>query len=230
MSRKKWITKKEIEEILKMYSVRTNEFRTLTEKRLLYKSNFAKGYYLEILEETLTGRDIVEHTGRILVVHSKWCGQRTYTDIWERDKEGNLQFCFRNLLDEPVSDAEFIRDLQKENEQLKEAGRNLKEQLSKVNENKTISTNAAKLRELLDTAISERNHYKELYQNLKNEIDKKRENVGRKKRGESSASREVLEAVQNILNNDPENKEPWKTIGIGRATFFRYKKLIQDEK
>lgn len=229
MGKRKWITKKEVEEILKMYSVRPNEFYSLTDKKLLYKSNFVRGYYLEILKETLIGRDIIEHTGRIIVAHSKWSGQRTYTDVWVRDNEGKLQFCSRNLPDEPISDVEFINDLKKENEQLREVRRKLKEQLTKVNENKAMEADTSELKELLDTAIGERDYYKQLYQNLKNETDTKKK-AGRKKRGESDASKGMLEAVRDILDNDPENKEPWESLEIGRATFFRYKKLIPDAK
>jgi len=230
VNKRKWITKAEIKEILKMYSVRTDEFEHIEKLEYHYKSKYAKGYVIAINPEELKGKNVTEQTGRILVQHCTPSGDIMHTDIWERTRDGNkLQFLCRQEKGNLPDSAAYVNDLREELEQLQRKNKDL-QQLLDANMNKAGGVDAAELKELLDTAISQRDYYKELYQDLKKETDKKKENVGRKKRGESDASREVLKTVQNVLNNDPENKEPWKTIGIGRATFFRYKKLIQDKK
>jgi len=230
MSRQKWITKAEIKEILKMYSVRPDEFEHIEKLECHYKSKYAKGYVIAINPEELKGKNVTEQTGRILVQHCTSSGDIMHTDIWERTRDGNkMQFLCRQEKGNLPDSAAYVNDLREELERLQRKNKDL-QQLLDANMNKTTDADAAEQGKLLDTAINQRDYYKELYQNLKKEMDKKKENVGRKKRGETDASREVLETVRNVLNNDPENKEPWKTIGIGRATYFRYKKLVQDEK
>lgn len=121
---KKWILKKEITEILNTYSVRRDEFEAIKKEgfEYYYKSKFARGYYIHISEEIEKGgkdiRDIA--TGRIIVTHTKANGRITYNDIWDRDKEGKLEFRFRNPWDQPFSDAEYIRNLEEDIEKMRE--------------------------------------------------------------------------------------------------------------
>lgn len=123
MAVKKWITRAEIKELLKVYSVRTEEFREVTEYTFLNK--YIKGYMISIQEE-FCGH---ENTGRILVFHTQQGGKKTINDIWQRDKGGKLQFRFRNPQNCPVSDLDYIKDLEERNEELLQAGIQLKRQL-----------------------------------------------------------------------------------------------------
>lgn len=118
----------EINMILTTYSVRKNEFKEVAE--YTYLSQFVRGYMITIAEEFL-GHD---KTGRILVNHTNQKGIRTFCDIWERDPEKKLYFKFRNPTNCPFSDPYYIKDLEKEVEELREAGRKIQEQLPKHNE------------------------------------------------------------------------------------------------
>ena len=88
-AQKKWITKKEIERLIRSYSVRPNEFEPFGNEGYSFKSRYAKGYTISLEQEIQHGN---EKTGRILVSHTKGNGERTYCDIWEWDFERNLQF------------------------------------------------------------------------------------------------------------------------------------------
>lgn len=44
--------------------------------------------------------------------------QKNFYDIWEREKNGTLQFRFRNLWNQPTSDIAYIEELEKHNAQL----------------------------------------------------------------------------------------------------------------
>lgn len=220
MSKRKWITKIEAKEILKMYSVRPEEFVPIEKLEHQYKSKYAKGYVISIRPEELRGKDVVEQTGRIIVQHCDANGNVRFTDVWEREKEGKLQFFCRQPKAELPDSASYVNDLRQEIERLRK-------QLLNANTDKAGGADLAFLEGLLDAAVKEKDRYRKMYEELKNNPEVK-SNAGRKKRGESDATKEMLEAVWSILEKEPNNKEPWETLGIGRATFFRYKKLIQD--
>ena len=65
---KKWITKKEIEKLIRSYSVRPNEFEPFGTEGYSFKSRYAKGYTISLEQELQHGG---EKTGRILVSHTK---------------------------------------------------------------------------------------------------------------------------------------------------------------
>lgn len=225
MGNKKWITKTDIKKILKDYSIRSDEFEPVQKFENHYKSKLARGYVIAIEPEEIKekdiikGEDIIEQTGRILVRHCKANGNVVYTDIWERTKENKLQFCCRQKEAELPDNAMYVQDLKEEIEYLR------KKSLDIANKAKI-----AELEELLDMVIKEKNSYQKKYQELKNDTDtKKGWSVGRKKRGESESTKEMLKLVKNILENDPDNKKPWETYKISRAGFFRYKKLLKEK-
>lgn len=51
MAKQKWITKKEIATILKMYSVRTDEFQPFNNDEHCYTSKYTHGYMISITHE-----------------------------------------------------------------------------------------------------------------------------------------------------------------------------------
>jgi len=236
---RKWITKAEITKILNTYGMRQNEFEPIEKLDYCYKNIYTKGYIITILEEENYG----EKTGRILVSHSRGDGKRTYNDIWERDKNGNLQFCFRNLWNQPFSDSEYIKDLEEQIQQLKSAGQKLQEQLNsqkqivseKINleyqklkdENKTLHT-------LLENANQEKTELLEQISTLKksqklnNDTTRNPRHAGRKKLGESPKTIEKLEQVKSLLEKEWGEQEIIKKLEISRATFYRYKKSINN--
>lgn len=226
MNKKKWITKAEIQKILKDYSVRPNEFEPIEKLENHYRSKYAKGYIIAIKPEEISGKDRIEQTGRILVQHCKPNGTVMYTDFWERNKENKIEFCFRQKGIEPPDSAWYVQDLREKLERLQKKNKDLQQQLLESNTSKAGDVDTRKLEELLDNAIKEKNLYEKEYQKLKNEIDTKKK-AGRKKRGESEKSKEMLKLVQSILEKEPENKKPWENHNISRAGFFRYKKLLK---
>lgn len=227
MGKRKWITKAEVREILKTYSIRKDEFVEIDKIEYYYKSKFAKGYVIAIKPEEIKGKDIVEQTKRILVQHCKSNGEITHTDFWERNKEEKLQFLFRQDKAELPDSAAYVNDLREEIKRLQRKNKNLLQQFSDTSTNKVKETDTAELEKLLTVALKERSKYEQLYQKLKNEINT-RKKAGRKKREDSEKSKKLLEEVHFILENEPNNKEPWISLGISRASFFRYKKLISE--
>ena len=113
----KALKKSEIKKILDNYSIRPNEFESVTDST--YKSKFAKGYHIRIE---------LKEDGRVYVYHTSRSGRRTHTDVWERTSEGLEWFC-RNTPDIPISDREVIKDLEKQIAELRAAGRKLQERL-----------------------------------------------------------------------------------------------------
>lgn len=109
--KKKWLTKAELDKLIKTYSVRSDEFKEVSQINYCYQSNLIKGYMLKIAPEP--------YSDRILVTHTQSNGKRFYVDVWQRDKNQKLQFMCRNLQNQPISDAQVIKDLQKEVEELK---------------------------------------------------------------------------------------------------------------
>jgi len=235
---RKWITKAEITKILNIYGIRQNEFEPIEKLDYCYKNRYTKGYIITILEEENYG----EKTGRILVSHSRGDGKRTYNDIWERGKNGNLQFCFRNLWNQPFSDSEYIKDLEEQIQQLKAAGQKLQEQLNsqkqivskKINleyqklkdENKTLHT-------LLKNTNQEKTELLEQITTLKKSQKLNNDTIihnargaGRKRLGESPKTIEKLEQVKILLEKGCGEQEIIKELGISRATFYRYKKIL----
>ncbi len=49
---------------------------------------------------------------RILVRHSDANGKRTFTDVWDRDYKGKIYWRFRNPAGTPISDRDYIRELE----------------------------------------------------------------------------------------------------------------------
>lgn len=202
---KKWITKAEITKILNTYSVKNGEFISVDKTENFYKSQVVHGYIISIAEEKISG----EKTGRILVSHTRANGKRTYQDAWERDENGDLQFCFRNLWNQPFSDAECIRDLEEQIQQLKEAGRKLQEQLDNQKQITSEKTNTES-------------------QKLNTETKHNARGAGRKRLGESPKTIEKLNQVKELLDKGFEEQEIMEKLGISRATFYRYKKNLKN--
>lgn len=94
---KKWITKTEIKKILDVYSVRKNEFIQVANINYCYQSSLVKGYMITLSEGSVTANT----QKQVIITHSQDDGKRTYTDIWERGKDGLLKFRFRNLKTSP---------------------------------------------------------------------------------------------------------------------------------
>lgn len=229
---KKWITKSEISKLLKTYSVRKDEFQPVGESGYFFQSKMIKGYTIKISQETIDAPDYFRKTGRIIVSHSQSNGKRVYVDVWERDRNGDLEFRFRNLWNQPLSDADYIKDLEEENDQLLQAGRKLKEQLSAVQTYSGERNSSHKL--IIDTDIEEdkANLLKQLddlkgkYQKLKDDtFVHNARGAGRKPSPERLKS---IEQVKALLDSGCSDQDVMTQLGISRATFYRYKKSIRE--
>lgn len=229
---KKWVTKSEISKILKTYSIRKDEFQPVGESGYFFQSQMVKGYTIKISQETIEAPDYFRKTGRIIVSHSQSNGKRKYVDVWERDQNGNLQFHFRNLWNQPLSDADYIKDLEKENEQLIQAGRKLQEQLAAIYANpneqniihKLISdtTNASEITDLHEQLTALREKCQKLIHDTN--IHNAR-GAGRKPSKERS---EAINQVKELLKSGCSNQDVINQLCISLATFYRYKKSIKD--
>ncbi len=228
--KKKWITKSEISKILKTYSIRKDEFQPIGESGYFFQSQMVKGYTIKISKETIEAPDYFRETGRILVSHSQSNGKRIYVDVWERDRNSDLQFCFRNLWNQPLSDIGYIKDLEKENKQLMQAGRKLQEQISTIQIDSVRQNSSQEL--IIDTDLEEDrakllkqiDNLKEKYQKLKNDTHvHNARGAGRK------PSQERLDAigqVKSLIEAGCTDQDIMNRLKISRATYYRYKKCI----
>lgn len=226
--KKKWITQAEINKILNTYSSRKGEFLPVEGKEYFYQSQIIKGYTISISEESEQGVNYSAKTGRIIVTHSQWNGRKTLNDIWERDKDGILQFKFRNLWNQPTSDAQYISDLEQQIEELTKAGHQLQEQLRATDTvqkyQKLIIDNAE-----YDNSIAELQEQINLLkqENQKLIIDTKHNarGAGRK------PSKERIDAIaqmQRLLKSGVSEQDIMLQLGISKPTFYRYKKSINN--
>lgn len=201
---KKWILKSEVNKILKTYSVQKDEFEPWGNIEYTYMSNAVNGYMISIEQEKIRVEgDTDRETGRIIVSHTKQNGRKTYQDVWERDKNDKLQFCFRNLWNQPSVDLDYLKDLEKENEALKQAGRKLQEENSMLK--KQIKA------------------FK--YENieLKKDYQHNARGAGRKPSNERKRS---IERLRNLLGEGKNVDEIMEIMGISQATYYRYKRDI----
>jgi len=227
--KKKWITKSEILKLLKTYSIRKDEFQPVGESGYFFQSQIIKGYMIKISQDTIEAPDYFRKTGRIIVSHTQSNGKRTYVDVWERDRNDNLQFRFRNLWNQPLSDADYIKDLKKENEQLIQAGRKLQEQLATIQHEYNVSHEL-----IIDTNNEEEvlylrqqiNDLEKKYQKLKNDTHiHNARGAGRKPSKERLHS---IDQVKNLLDSGCSDQDIMNLLKISRATFYRYKRSINN--
>lgn len=199
---KKWITKSEIAQIINTYSIRKDEFAPVSNINYCYQSKLIKGYIITLSEE----QNNIEKTGRVIVMHTQDNGKRTYTDVWERGKDNSLQFRFRDLWNQPLSDAEYIRDLEQQIEELKQAGIKLQSQLQ---ENHKL---------IIDTfePIQQQEQYKPKH------------NERRAGRKPSQERLNAIEQMQELLESGISEQDIMSQLKISRATFYRYKKSINN--
>lgn len=199
---KKWITKSEIAQIINTYSIRKDEFKQVSNINYCYQSKLIKGYMITLSEE----QNNIEKTGRIIVTHTQDNGKRTYIDVWERDKSNNLQFRFRDLWNQPLSDAEYIKDLEYQIENLKQAGRKLQVELQKKQKLIFDTNEPIQQPEQPKTKHNERG-------------------AGRKP---SQERLNAIEQMKTLLKSGISEQDIMNTLGISRATFYRYKKSISN--
>lgn len=199
---KKWITKSEIAQIINTYSIRKDEFEPVSNINYCYQSKLIKGYIITLSEE----QNNIEKTGRIIVMHTQDNGKRTYTDVWERNKDNNMQFRFRDLWNQPLSDAEYIKDLERQIEELKQAGIKLQSQLQ---ENHKL---------IIDTC-------EPIQQQEQHKPKHNERGAGRKP---SQERLNAIEQMQELLESGMSEQDIMNKLGISRATFYRYKKSINN--
>ena len=226
--KRKWITKAGISKILKTYSIRKNEFQPVGESGYLFQSSLVNGYVIQIEQETIKGEKTVK-TNRILVTHSQSNGKKTYVDIWHHDPNGDLQFRFRNLWNQPPADADYIQELEQQNMQLRQAGRKLQEQLDTVQHEQNISHKL-----INDTDPDDREKLINLRQQI-NDLNQKYHklihdtNIHNARGAGRKPSQERLDTisqVKSLLNAGCSNKDIMNQLQISRATFYRYKRSI----
>lgn len=227
--KKKWITKSEILKLLKTYSIRKDEFLPVGESGYFFQSQIIKGYTIKLSQETIDAPDYYKKTGRIIVSHAQSNGKRTYVDVWERDQNGDLQFRFRNLWNQPLSDADYIKELEEKNDQLLQAGRKLQDQLSTIqyerinSQELIVDTND---KEEVLYLINQINKLEEKYQKLKNDTHvHNARGAGRKP---SKERLNAISQVKSLLDSGCSDQDIMNQLGISRATFYRYKKSINN--
>ncbi len=199
---KKWITKAEVTRIIETYSIRKDEFEPVSNINYCYQSKLIKGYMITLSEE----QNNIEKTGRIIVTHTQDNGKRTYTDVWERNKDNNLQFRFRDLWNQPLSDAEYIKDLERQIEELKQVGIKLQAQLQ---ENQKL---------IIDT-------FEPIQQQEQHKPKHNERGAGRKP---SQERLNAIEQMQALLKSGMSEQDIMNKLEISRATFYRYKKSINN--
>lgn len=129
---KYFLSKQQIDKIIEAYSVRKNEFlirqdiSTTDQIVLLHKK--IEGYMLVVAPEIEKSFESQE-TGRIIVEHTDSTGRITYRDVWTKE----LKWQSRNPANIPLSEPDYIKDLEEEILLLKKAGRELKNELAQCN-------------------------------------------------------------------------------------------------
>lgn len=226
MAIKKWITKKEIDQILKSYSVRPNEFEPVGDNEYFFKSNYANGYTISLEQEIQYGS---EKTGRILVSHTNGKGRRTYYDIWKRDSSGKLQFVFRNPWNKPCADYEYINDLESQIADLREYGQKIQQQLQQGISCAPQNENDSKINLLESENKRLHNRIQVLEEENQKLINKTKHNArGAGRKVDIQHLETQVSKIQSLLNSGKTAMEIQKIMGISRSSFFRYKKLIKD--
>lgn len=227
MSRKKWITKSEVINILRAYSVRTNEFEQVGSDGCFFKSKYVKGYSISISPEIQHGN---VKTERIIVSHAQNGGKRTFRDIWGRDSDSGLQFLYRNPWDRPFTDYDYIQDLETQILELKEAGQKIQEQLAEHHEPPQRSPE--QLQQEITSLKSENKALQaqvsaltEKYEGLLEKTKHNARGAGRKADPQHLNSQ--AKKVQELLDAGKTPIEVQKIMGISRSSFFKYKKSTQ---
>lgn len=233
MNNKKWITQKELSDLLKTYSIRTDEFEQLGNDDYFFQSKYVKGYALLIEPEIQYG---TERTGRIIVSHTKNGGKRTFQDIWEYDQNNKLQFVFRNPWNKPFADYDYIHDLESQIAELREDCQKLQTQLvnqpKSVNEVSPHQESSAQMQQD-HTFLKTENEALRLqidsltqkYQELINKTKHNARGAGRKPDPQHLQAQ--VKEVQNLLAAGKNADEIMKIMKISRSSFFRYKKFIK---
>lgn len=234
MSRRKWITKKDIADIIRAYSVRTDEFEQVGNEGYFFKSNYTKGYTISLGPEIQDGNI---KTGRIVVSHTKNGGKRTFQDIWEHDSDNRLQFVFRNPWDEPFSDYDYIKDLEAQILELKSYGQKLQEQLKRC-QGASMDTGHTQVRteRLLQENSSLRHENEALRDQIAALTEKNNRLLDKTKHNARGAGRKAdpqhlesqIKEVRALLEAGKTATEVQKIMGISRSSFFRYKRFIQE--
>lgn len=124
---KRWISKKQMREILRAYSIRNTEFEPIEGVEYFYRSKYIKGYTILFSKEEYSGNAVI-------VSHTDSSGRRTFLDYWQKHSDGTFQFRFRNLWNQPFSDVEYIKELELRNKKLEDEGQKLKNMLKTANE------------------------------------------------------------------------------------------------
>ncbi len=177
----------EIKKIINTYSVRKDEFREAAQGS--YKSTLVNGYLI-----TLS----IDSSGRIIASHTQDNGKRTFIDVWERIND-KLCFKYRNMNNQPLSDADYIKDLERRVKELEAAGRELQERLNdSVNNCQQLIT---------DTHAHKHNE----------------RGAGRKP---SQERLNAIAEVKALLDAGSSEQEIISRLNISRATFYRYKRNI----
>lgn len=234
MSIKKWATKKEISDLLKTYSIRSDEFEPFGDEGCSFKSKFARGYVISIEPEIQHGN--VE-TGRIIISHTKSNGKRTFHDVWERGLDGNLHFAFRNPWNETFTDYDYVREIEDWNIELENTMSEMRQQLKRYQQ--LIDNTEHSQEGLYQMQQQELNILKVTNKHLQNQITSLTEKMqklinktehnarGAGRKADPQHLKEQVAKVQSLLEEGKSISEIQQIMGISRSSYFRYKKLIK---
>lgn len=142
-----------------------------------------------------------------------------------------MQFLFRNPWDRPFTDYGYIKGLEAQIDELKEAGRSLQAQLKKCRAARA-QPGHPELQSRVTSLEAENVELQERVKSLTAENQGLIKKTGHNARGAGrKAAPQKLEArakkVQELLADGKSAAEIQKIMGISRSTFFRYKKISQ---
>lgn len=195
------LTKRVINDILSVYSVRKNEFYRVDGDDEAYMNQYIKGYMITIRKELDDLKD--RYTGRIIVTHSDDKGVIQYTDIWEQ-KGDELCFCYRNLKNTPVQDKEYVKEIEQSNRAMMLAGKKLQKEIGE------LQNEIRELKEKIQDGSS---------------TSKAKGKPGRKP-DPDRMHKQVLQLAE-LTEQGKKEEQICKEMGISRATYFRYKKKLK---
>lgn len=221
---KKWITKKEIADLLKAYSVQADEFERMKTEGYFFKSKYARGYTISLEPEVQHGST---KTGRIVASHTKNGGKRTFKDIWERDSDNKLQFMFRNPWNQPFTDRDYIRDLEAKIHEL-ESYQKL------INNTNQSQDTLVTLHQEIESLKAENEVLKTQVNAL---IEKNQKLIDMTKHNARGAGRKAnpqhldaqVKKVQALIEDGKTASEIQQAMKISSSTYFRYKRLTKNK-
>ncbi len=170
--KKNWITKAEEQQIIKTYELHKGEIIPYGDEEnhqyevtTVRKSGNKSLGLITISPEYTDNHDYP----RILVAHSDAKGMRTFVDVWDRHADGTIYWRYRNPINVPISDRDYIEELKSELSYAKGKLSILQRQYQNIIETQSttkpagrkpnpekLDDQAKKIKELIDEGLGEK--------------------------------------------------------------------------